>query len=62
VKIFGEKEGKIYFLGMPSSDMLHFVALVRTDVSEERITYTIKGAIIGELGIMLAITSNRSTL
>jgi hypothetical protein len=34
---------------MPSSGMLHGVALVRTDVSEERITFIIRVTKIGEL-------------
>jgi hypothetical protein len=38
---------------MASSGMLHHVALVRTDVSEELST-----TIIGELGTKLAVTSN----
>jgi hypothetical protein len=41
--------------------MLHRVALVRTDVSEERIVSIIR-ARIGELEITLAVTSNRCTL
>jgi hypothetical protein len=41
--------------------MLWRVALVRTDVSEERSAYIIKVTRIGELGT-LAITSNRRTL
>jgi demethoxyubiquinone hydroxylase (CLK1/Coq7/Cat5 family) len=39
---------------MPSSGMLHRVALVRTDVTEERNTSTIRVTKIGELGTMLA--------
>jgi hypothetical protein len=39
--------------------MLSRVALVRTDVSEERITYIIRVARRGQLGT-LAVTSNRS--
>jgi hypothetical protein len=42
---------------MPSSVMLCHVALVRTDVSEERRTSIIRVTRIGELG-MLTITSN----
>jgi hypothetical protein len=39
-------------------DIRH-VALVRTDVSNERITYIIKVTRMNELGTMLAVTSNR---
>jgi hypothetical protein len=46
---------------MPSSGMLHRVALVRTEVSEERIASIIMVTGISELGT-LAVTSNRSTL
>jgi hypothetical protein len=46
---------------MPSSGMLGRVALVRTDVSEERITPIIRVTRIGKLGTTLAVTSNRST-
>jgi hypothetical protein len=42
--------------------MLSRVALVRTDVSEELSASIIKVTIIGELGITLAVTNNRSTL
>jgi hypothetical protein len=42
--------------------MLGSVALVRTDVSEERIASIMKKTNIGELGTTLALTSNRSTL
>jgi hypothetical protein len=41
--------------------MLRCVALVRTDISEERIASIIRVR-IGELGTMLAVTSNRRTL
>jgi hypothetical protein len=42
---------------MPSSGMLcDDVALIRTDVSEERSAYIITVTIIGELGIMIAVT------
>jgi hypothetical protein len=44
---------------MPSSGMLRSVALVRTDVSEERSASIIRMTRIGELGKILAITSNR---
>jgi hypothetical protein len=42
--------------------MLHRVALVRTDVSEELSTSFIRVTRIGELGTTLAVTSNRRTL
>jgi hypothetical protein len=42
--------------------MLRRVALVRTDISEERIAYIIRVTRIGELGTTLAVTSNRRTL
>jgi hypothetical protein len=42
--------------------MLCRVALVRTDVSEERSTSIIRVIRIGELGTMLAVTSNRRTM
>jgi hypothetical protein len=38
------------------------MALERMDVSEERIASIIRRSRIGELGTMLAVTSNRSTL
>jgi hypothetical protein len=38
--------------------MLHHVALIITDVSEERIATIIRVTRISELGIMLAVTSN----
>jgi hypothetical protein len=46
---------------MPSSGMLRRVALLRTDVSEERIASFFREARIGEVGTF-AITNNRSTL
>jgi hypothetical protein len=42
--------------------MLRRVALVRTDVSEKLGDSFIRVTIIGELGTMLAVTSNRRTL
>jgi hypothetical protein len=47
---------------MVSSGMLHSVALVRTDVSEELSASFIRVTGIGELGTTLALTSNISTL
>jgi hypothetical protein len=47
---------------MLSSGMLRRVALVITDVSEERSAIIIRVIRIGELGTTLAVTSNRSTL
>jgi hypothetical protein len=47
---------------MTSSVMLRRVALVRTDVSEERTASIIRVTRIGELGITLAVTTNRNTL
>jgi hypothetical protein len=47
---------------MASSGMLRRVALVRTDVSEELSASFIGVTRIGELGTMLAVTSNRCTL
>jgi hypothetical protein len=44
-----------------SSEMLRRVALVRTDVSEERSAYFIRMTRIGELGTTIAVTSNRNT-
>jgi hypothetical protein len=42
--------------------MLSFVALVRTNVSEELSAFIIKVTRIGELGTTVAVTSNRHTL
>jgi hypothetical protein len=42
--------------------MLRYVALVRTDFSEELSTAFIRVTRIGELGTTLAVTSNRLTL
>jgi hypothetical protein len=46
---------------MPSSGMLRRVALVKTDVSEELSVSFIRVTRIGELGITLAVASNRRT-
>jgi hypothetical protein len=37
------------------------VALVRTDILQERIATVIRVTIIGELGTLLVVTRNRST-
>jgi hypothetical protein len=42
---------------MPSSGMLRRVALIRTDVSEERSAYIIRVTSIEVLGTMLAVTT-----
>jgi hypothetical protein len=47
---------------MPSSVMLQHVALVRTDISEERRASIIRVTRIGELGTTFAVTSNRRRL
>jgi hypothetical protein len=47
---------------MVSSGILRRVALVRTDVSEERSASFIRVTRICELGTTLAVTSNRRTL
>jgi demethoxyubiquinone hydroxylase (CLK1/Coq7/Cat5 family) len=47
---------------MASSGMLHRLALVRNDVSEEFSASIIRVTRIGELGTKLAVTSNRRTL
>jgi hypothetical protein len=47
---------------MVSSGMLRSVALVRIDVSEEGSVFFIRVTRIDELGITLAVTSNRRTL
>jgi hypothetical protein len=46
---------------MASSGMLCRVAFVRTEVSEESSASFIRVTRIGELGITLAVTSNRCT-
>jgi hypothetical protein len=43
---------------MPSSGMLRHVALVRTNISEERSTFIIRLTRISELGT-IGVTSNR---
>jgi hypothetical protein len=47
---------------MASFGMLRRVAILRTDVSEERSTSIIRMTRIGELGTTLAVTSNRRAL
>jgi hypothetical protein len=47
---------------MASSGILHHMALVRTDVSEEHIASIIKVTRIDMIGTRLAVTSNRSML
>jgi hypothetical protein len=47
---------------MTSSGMLRLVALVRTEVSEERNASIIRVTRMGELETTLAITDNRPTL
>jgi hypothetical protein len=52
----------LFLWRMGSSGMLHLMALVRTDVSEELSTSFIRVTRISELGTTLAVTSNRRTL
>jgi hypothetical protein len=47
---------------MQSSGMVHRVAIVITDVSEELSVSIIRVTRIGELGTTLAVTNNRRTL
>jgi hypothetical protein len=47
---------------MPSSGILRRLALIRTDVSEDRSASIIRVTRIEELGTMLAVTSNLRTL
>jgi hypothetical protein len=44
---------------MPSSGIISRVALVRNDVSEERVAFVIWLTRLGERGTTLAVTSNR---
>jgi hypothetical protein len=47
---------------MTTAEMLLRMALVRTDVSEECITFFIRVTRIGELGITLGVSGCRNTL
>jgi hypothetical protein len=47
---------------MPSSEMIRRGALVRTDFAEERSSSIIRVTRIGELGTILAVTSNASSV
>jgi hypothetical protein len=47
---------------MPSSGVLRHVALVRANVSEERIATVIKVTRMGELGTTLTVISNGRAL
>jgi hypothetical protein len=58
-QIWGFHRGHYEKCRMASSGMLRRVALVRTDVSEELSASFIRVTRIGELGAMLAVTSNR---
>jgi hypothetical protein len=53
---------KLEVLIIASFGMLRRMALVRTDVSEERSASFIRVTRIGELGTTLAVTSNRRTI
>jgi hypothetical protein len=57
----GVGPGTSFLTRMTSSGMLRYVALVRTDVSEELSASFIRVTRIGELGT-LAVTSNRRML
>jgi hypothetical protein len=52
----------LYTGRMPSPGILCRVALVRTDVSEDRIAFIVRLRRLGELGIRLAVNSNRRKL
>jgi hypothetical protein len=56
-----ENTGTVKLLRMSSSGILRRVALLRTDVSEERIASITRATAIGELEITLAVARNRST-
>jgi hypothetical protein len=71
VQVFGNDSNKFMFVRFEvftavtmknCSGMLRRVTLVRTDVSEELSASFIRVTRIGELGITLAVTSNRRTL
>jgi hypothetical protein len=47
---------------MPSPELFRRLTFLGNDVSEEHIASIIKVTRIGELGTMLAVTSNRNTL
>jgi hypothetical protein len=47
---------------MPSSGILHHVALVGTYISEERIATIVEVKKINELGKMIAVTGNCNTV
>jgi hypothetical protein len=51
----------VVYRRMPSSGILRRVALVRSDVSEERVVSIIRVTRIGEVGTTLAVTSNLSS-
>jgi predicted Zn-dependent protease with MMP-like domain len=62
-QVYGSgKAGKGILCRMPSSGMLRRAALLRTAASEESIASIIRVTRIGEIGTMLALTSNLSTL
>jgi hypothetical protein len=57
----GRTDKKSAYRRMVSSGMLRHVALVRTDFSEELLASFIRVTGNGELGTILAVTSNRRT-